>query len=505
MTLEAKSKAAYMNVLWIMTDQHRTDCLGFMGHPVVQTPHLDRLAESSVVFDNAFCQSPVCMASRAALLTGRYPGAVRVRGMGVLPPSEITFPEVLQRHGFRTGAFGKVHFTPQQYTLNQLQTDMPTLDWRQFAEDGLIAPVPDDPCKTNYGFETYTGCEDILYGRFREWLGETAPALLDGERTPLLPDGPGDLCVSPYHSEFHPSTFIAGAAERFIRAQDDSKPWFTFCSFVAPHHPFEAPEDQIARYDPSSIPLPDVKGGVDPTCIPHPAATAIGEMQQYSDAIQRRIVLHYLASISLIDDNVGRVLDALDQSGQADKTMIVFTSDHGEFLGNHDLLRKPSLHYDETLRVPLLIRPPAGAVTPRRERGLVELVDVVPTLLSLLDVPAPPGVQGMDLSAALRESERIGRDDIYSDMFDLAPQRFGDRSGPYMAVQTLRTERWKLNTYPTAGRAFGQLFDLQTDPDESRNLYAEPQCAKVREDMLWRLARRCHVNTDPMPPFLTQF
>ena len=496
---------AVRNILFIMTDQHRADCLGFMGHPVVQTPHLDRLAESSVVFDNAFCQSPVCMASRASLLTGRYPGAVRVRGMGVLPPSETTFPEVLQRNGYRTGAFGKVHLTPEQYTLQQLHTDVPTLDWREFAEHGLLTPIADDPCKKNYGFEAYTGCEDILYGRFREWLGENAPALLECERTPLLPDGPGDLCLSPYPSESHPSTFIAEGAEEFIRSQEGDKPWFAFCSFVAPHHPFEAPEDQIVRYDLDGIPLPAVKGGVDPACIPQPAAAAIGEMQGYADEVKRRIQLHYFASISLIDDNVGRLLDTLARTGQIDDTLIIFTSDHGEFLGNHDLLRKPSLHYDETLRVPLLIGTPGGELTPRREQGLVELVDVFPTLLGLLDIPATPGVQGIDWSSALHGGEGIGREDIYSDMFDLVPQLFGELSGPYRGVQTLRTERWKLNVYPTAGRQYGQLFDLQADPDESRNLYAESGYGEVREEMLWRLVHRCHVDTDPLPPYLTQF
>jgi len=132
-------------------------------------------------------------------------------------------------------------------------------------------------------------------------------------------------------------------------------------------------------------------------------------------------------------------------------------------------------------------------------------VDVFPTLLGLLDIPATPGVQGIDWSSALHGGEGIGREDIYSDMFDLVPQLFGELSGPYRGVQTLRTERWKLNVYPTAGRQYGQLFDLQADPDESRNLYAESGYGEVREEMLWRLVHRCHVDTDPLPPYLTQF
>jgi arylsulfatase len=495
-----------MNVLWIMTDQHRADCLGFMGHPVVQTPNLDRLAESSVVFDNAFCQSPVCMASRAVLFTGRYPSAVRVRGMGILPPTETTFPEVLQCNGYQTAAFGKVHLTPELYTLNQLKRDVPSLDLQDFAPESMIAPILNDPCKANYGFQTHVGCEDILRGRHREWLKERAPELADAKRpSPMMADGPKDLFVSPYPSEHHAATFVAESAEEFIRSQDGAKPWFTFCSFIGPHHPFEAPADQIARYDLNSIPLPELKGGVDPTCIPEPVASAIGGMSGYSDEVKRRIVLHYLARISLIDDGIGRLLDTLERTGQMEDTLILFTSDHGEFLGNHDLLRKPSMHYDEVMRVPLLVRMPGNAVAPRRETGLVELADVYPTLLGLLGISQTPGVQGMDWSSPLRKDEAIGREDVYSDMFDMEPMRFGERTGPFMAIQTIRTDAWKLSIYPTAGPEYGQLFDLANDPDETRNLYGDAKHAAIREKMLWRLLSRSHRNTDPLPPFLTQY
>jgi arylsulfatase A-like enzyme len=477
-----------------------------MGHPVVQTPNIDRIAETGIVFENAFCQSPVCMSSRASLFTGRYPTTVRVRGMGVLPPSETTFPEVLRRHGFHTAAFGKVHLTPEQYMRNELHEDTPTLDWRRFAKEAGIPPIPDDPCKENYGFETYVGCEDILHGEFKKWLKKRNPALAERKHERWSAETPGDLYVSPYPSEFHPTTFIAEQASGFIEARKDKNtPWFTFCSFIAPHHPFEAPQDQINRYDIKSIPLPSLKGGVEPSFIPPPASTAIGEMDQYSDEVKKLIVLHYLASISLIDDGVGKLLSALEKSGQMDDTIIIFTADHGEFLGNHGLLRKPSLHYDETLRVPLLIRMPDACSAPRRISGLVELTDVHPTLLGLLELPVNDGVQGIDWSAKLKTGESIGRDDIYADMFDITPQRFGKLSGPYTAVQTLRTERWKLNIYPTAGQQYGQLFDLQNDPDESRNLYADANFRDIREELLWRLTSRVHKNTDPLPFWLTQF
>jgi len=493
------------NLLWIMTDQHRADCLGCMGHPAIQTPHLDALAEEGVLFENAFCQSPVCMASRGVLFTGRYPEAIRIRGMGVLPPSEITIGEMLKRHGYRTAAFGKVHLTPEQHTRAQLNSDIPILDWRRFAVDAHLSPIPDAPCKRDYGFDLHMGCDDANQGHFRRWLKQHAPDLAELKPQRPVESAPGDLFVSPYPSRHHQSTFIAESCAEFLRHQKTGEPWFAFCSFVAPHHPFEAPEDQIARYDLDTTPLPRYKGGVDPAFIPPPMADAVDEIHQFSEAVQRRIVLHYLASISLIDDNTGRLVAALKETGQLENTILLFVSDHGEFLGNHGLLRKPSLHYDEVMQVPLILRLPECTCPGRRVSGLVELTDVCPTLLGLLDLPTHPGVQGIDWSDALRSGDDIGREDIYSDMFDLDPMVFARGTGPYGAVRTLRTRDWKLNVYPTAGQKYGQLFDLQNDPAEAHNLYGDPEHRDRREEMLWRLLQRIHRNADPLPLRLTQW
>ena len=193
----------------------------------------------------------------------------------------------------------------------------------------------------------------------------------------------------------------------------------------------------------------------------------------------------------------------LRESNCLDNTIIVFVADHGEFLGNHGLLRKPSLHYDETLRVPLLLRVPG--LSARRVAGLVELVDLHPTLLGLLGVQVNPGVQGLDWSHQLRDGVAFERESVYADMFDLEPMMFGRRIGPHVACQTLRTREWKLSVYPTAGKEFGQLFGLRDDPQESRNRYHDSDCSNIREELLWELVRRCHRQADPLPLLLTQF
>ncbi len=163
------------NVLWIMTDQQRADSMGCMGNEVARTPNIDRLAEEGILFSNAYCQSPVCMASRAVAFTGRYPSAIPVRGMGLLPPDEVTTPEMFQRSGYSTGGFGKLHLTPQLYTRDVLGSDKPILDVKTYADDAKIKCVPDDPFKKNYGFQTHVGCDDALQGEHRRWLEKVKP------------------------------------------------------------------------------------------------------------------------------------------------------------------------------------------------------------------------------------------------------------------------------------------------------------------------------------------
>jgi arylsulfatase A-like enzyme len=493
------------NVLWIMTDQHRADCLGCMGHPAVQTPNLDRLAAEGMAFDQAFCQSPVCMASRAALLTGRSPQALGVRGMDLLRPWETTTAEVLRRAGYHTGAFGKLHLTPELYTRDVLGSDVPVLDWRRFADAAALPALELPPEKEQYGFCEHLGCDDACQGRFHEWLRRRGEEPRPRPER-LCAEGPADLYVSPYSAELDPSAFIAERTADFIRRRAGGGPWMAFCSFIAPHHPFAAPAEQLARYDPDALPLPAAKGGVDLDGLPERLQAAIGETDRLPEAVLRRIVQHYLAAISQVDDGVGRLLQTLEETGQGDETIVLFVADHGEFLGNHGLLRKPSFQYDETLRVPLLLRLPEGPRN-RRVAGLVECIDLHPTLLGLLGVECNPGVQGRDWSDCLRREalEAIGHEAVHAEMHEMSPQTHGTPRGAFAAVQTLRTRTRKLCLYPTLGAEVGQLFDLANDPDESVNRYHDPAWRAEREALTHALVQRLHRNADPLPLRLTQW
>lgn len=493
-----------MNILWIMTDQHQAKCLGCMGNSVIQTPNIDRLADNGFLFENAFCQSPVCMSSRASLLTGRYPTTIRVHGMGILPPQETTLPEHLQRNGYTTGAFGKVHLTPEQYVKHHLGSDTPIIDWRVFQEETKLADCTDDPFKKDYGFQTHVGCDDACRGNHLNWLKKVAPELLDKPQE-KYDNGPNMLFISPYPSEYHHTTYIANNAIDYIKEKKDSdKPWFTFCSFIAPHHPFEAPRDQIDRYNENDIELPSKEIGVDIGTIPRRLMKGIDEFEQYSEDIQKKIILHYYASISLIDDCVGKFVDSLEETGQLDNTIILFVSDHGEHLGSHRLLKKSSFHYDETIKVPLIMNIP-GQNKPRRISGLVELVDVYPTLVGILGLEVNAGIQGIDMSDALLNNGNIGREDIYSDMYGMDKMVFAKPVGPFCSCRTIRTQDWKLSVYPEDGIDCSQMFDLKNDPDETKNLFNDPAYRDTREKLLWRFVQRSNSDADPLPLRLTQW
>ncbi len=518
-----------MNVLLILCDQLQAKCLGFMGHPVVQTPHLDRLAGESVVFDNAFVQVPVSLGSRSCILTGRYPEANGARSMSFLGPQERTLAEDLLRGGFDTALFGKLHLTPQLYTGETFKTREPVSDWRRFKEAAHLLDMVDDPARRHYGFAERVECEDSLQGSYEAWVRERmdrpksyrdgeagmkkhragAALVAEGRRPPsLFPGQPhAGVYVSPVPSELHHSSFIADQTEAFIRRRDaDSKPWFAFCSFLHPHHPFDAPQDQIDRYSPGDITLPPTNGEPSADEVPSRIAGAIGQFAKVCAEAQRMLIHHYYASISLIDDCIGRLRAALEETGQLENTIIAFGADHGEMLGSHGLLTKPTYLYDELIRVPLFIRVPrnhaAGNTTPRRIDGMVEMVDLYPTLLGLLDRPIHPGVQGINWTGPLLGGEAFGRQEIHCESFGTPFDMPGIHT---CKAQCLRTAKWKLNVYIESSHEHGQLFDLVNDPNESTNLYHDASHRDIREELMWRLLRKKNAQADPLPIRLSQW
>jgi arylsulfatase len=504
------------NVLLIMTDQHRADALGCMGNPVVLTPNIDRLASSGVVFDRAFTPCPVCMASRGAIHTGRLPRTIRVPSMGLLPPTEITLAESLKRSGYATGMFGKLHFTPQEYTLDSLGCDAPVISALPFLEAAGInssaaLAACDDPCKRDYGFDVAVGVEDFLWGHYLGWLRKLSPKHVPfhlsenwgkpqdrvkyGASPPsrrFYPDHLSDLFDSRMPADLHPSRFIVQKTQEFIRANRE-RPFFAHCSFVDPHHPFAAPEPFNRMYPADEMPIPSAAepdSGF-PRNLPAATLKQIRRMARFPPGLWQSCLSNYYGMISHIDSCVGDLLRELADMDLLEDTVIIFASDHGEYMGDHSLLYKGSLLFDSLIRVPLIIAWEGRIAGNRRRRKLAQTIDIYPTLMALLGLGCHSGVQGRDLSPMLSGGEESGHEAIFCELDQLPVSR---DAGPSWAV---RGDRWKLDYFPLSRT--GMLFDLADDPGERYNLYDDPGYNSVRHELMMGLLDHYHLAKDPLP------
>lgn len=473
------------NFLFILTDQQRFDTLGCNGNPVIQTPELDRLAAEGVNLTNLFVQSPMCMPSRAALATGRYPSVNGARWNGIgLPATERTFMQVLREHGCHTALFGKLHLLP--HVLRQRD------DLTFGFDEAVIAEHPRPHWASAYS----------------DWLREHHPEHeADGRLRTYSEEL--EIWVPARPVETHLSTWIGDETVRFLKSRPP-QPFFASMSFYDPHHPFDPPEPYASMYDPKDVPQPIQRPGELADKPPHfldghhgrvnpiigfsepPArggpATPQPDLSKVTPEQWGRVVAHYYGMVSLIDRQVGRALSALREAGLEQNTVVIFTSDHGELLGDHGLLFKGPHHYDCLLRVPTLARWPGRLPAGRRVDGLVEMLDLPATILEMAGIEPPLGMQGRSLMPLLEGAADDGRESVLVERQDLYWR---------LDVRTLRTHRWKLNYY--ANRPFGELFDLENDPQEFVNLWDDPGYATAKQELVGALLDRVIAAADPLP------
>jgi len=449
------------NILILMTDQQRWDAVGASGNPDIKTPHLDRLAAEGVNFDHFFVQNPVCMPSRVSFLTGQYPSTLRISHMAVpVPEDTVALPRLLGNYGYTSANIGKLHFLPHS-----------NRDHREvhpsYGFDHL--EISDEP-----------GCYEDAY---RAWVRRQAPDQLDLISLGLPPvaevyyrvmgikDGvphpperfPKEALAFRGRSDMTHTAFVADRTIEYLRQHRDD----SFCcvsGFYSPHSPWVAPQEFIDLYDPEHLTLPEFP----------PVVEAKRSDSSFSDAELRTARQGYYAMVSEVDHHVGRIMGALDELGIAEDTIIVFTSDHGEWLGEHLRYGKGFPAHDCVSRVPLLIRWPAGVASPgRKASGVVEGVDVVPTLLESAGIPVPYHIQGRSLLPALRDGDFEGRKSALTE-------------GTGIKVLRTRTHRY-------VSQADGKelLFDMQADPDGYQNVADDParsqDLAQVRHQLLKHL------------------
>jgi len=498
------------NVLWLCTDQQRYDTLGVTGNTFVHTPNLDRLAAAGVLFDRAYCQNPLCTPSRASFLTGRYPRTTRARenGQGI-PADEVLVTRLLADAGYLCGLAGKLHLSPCHPSV------CPVTERR--IDDGYT-----EFHWSHHPFPDWPGNEYI------HWLHERGVAFgrQPSELTPYVHSG--------MPAEYHQTTWCATKAVEFIeRAASGGRPWLFSFNCFDPHPSFDPPREYLERYLPrlDDIPLPDYRPGELDDKPPHQkrnhdrsrsavAGTPIPAPQ--TDRDHRLVRAAYWAMVDLIDAQVGRMLEALDRTGQRANTLVIFMSDHGEMLGDHGLYLKGGYLYEHAVHMPLIVSWPGRVEADRRgstirrltdrpdsprpelvegrSRALVEFTDLAPTLLEAAGLDRHPGMQGRSFWPLLTGAAPLHthREDVYAECLNSRPHRAGGRPpGRGLDLSMVRTDRWKLVV--VHGEDVGELYDLEDNPSETHNRWSDQACQGVKLTMLRRLCDRMAWTVDPLP------
>ncbi len=471
------------NILWICSDQQRWDTLGCYGNDFVETPHLDRLAREGTLFEHAYCQSPVCTPSRASFLTGRYPRTTRCRQNGVdIPPDEVLVTRMLADAGYACGLSGKLHLSACHPSVCR------TMERR--IEDGY----------DEFHWSHHSGPGWGEANEYWAWLAAQGAEF----RTPPHPDCRHVHLGMP--EELHQTTWCAEKACQFMRERaQDGQPWLFSVNVYDPHSAFDPPSSRLQRYldHLDSIPLPAYVEGELAAKPPYQSVDHLGAHGQQHDPAPNRLSASehrmiraaYWAMCDLIDAQVGRMLEVLRETGQRENTIVIFQSDHGEMLGDHGLYLKGPYFYEQAVHVPLIISL-CDTVRSQRSTALVELTDLAPTLLDAVGMDRHPGMQGRSLWPLLRGQAPAGRhrDDVYCEYYNAMPWH----TDPTAQLTMLRDHRHKIVV--DHSHSAGELYDLEADPGEHRNLWDDPASVETRADLLLRLCNRMAWTVDPLPP-----
>ena len=440
------------NVLFIAVDDLNTD-LGTYGHDLVVSPNIDRLAGQGIQFDRAYCQYPVCSPSRSSFLTGLYPeqtGVLTNQGQFRDRLQDTpTLPQWFKMHGYHTARVGKIyHYGVPSQIGTDGEDDPPS--WSETVNPrGIDREVHDR-------IHTLTPNQ---FGGTLSWLS-----------------------LDPSEG-LHTDELGAQAAIRIMEDHHPDKtgtPLFLAVGFYRPHTPFVAPDSLFGLYALSEIqPVLEVPGDRDD--IPLPALADRPKQRELSLQQRKEIIQAYYASISFMDRQVGRLLDALDELELADNTIIVFVSDHGYHLGHHGLWQKGDL-FEGSVRVPLIMSVPGASPVGSATNALVELVDLYPTLVELAGLPLPEHLAGYSLAPLILDPSLPGRPSAFSVANSRAAWVHPEMHGREVVGHTIRTQRYRYTEW-NAGAEGMELYDYQTDPMEYDNLAIKPAFAPIRDSL----------------------
>lgn len=485
------------NVLFIMCDQLRWDYLSCTGHPTLKTPNIDRLAEMGVRFDRTYVQSPVCGPSRASTLTGRTVFSHGATWNHVpMPIGEYTIGDYLRPHGVRVGVSGKTHFFPDPEGMARLGASD---DKGNYLTQGGYEPFErDDGLHPSHRVNPKLAYNEWLrahgYGGENPWHDFANSGENDAGEVQsgwLLRNSNLPARVREEHSE---TAYTTMRGREFIESAGDT-PWLLHLSYIKPHWPYVAPAPYHSMYSTKDM-LPvncDEKERVDP----HPVYAAFMDMDP-GEAFSRQevrdaVIPIYMGLVKQIDDHLGKLLDWMEETDRMKDTMIVFTSDHGDYLGDHWLGEKELFH-EASVRVPLIIYDPDESADDTRghvSEDLVEAIDLLPTFMDVMDIP--PDTQRLESHSLLPFIRGTGdapnRACVLSELdFASYEARKAVGSGASDSrIFMIRTERWKYIYYRTFRP---QLFDLENDPDEFTDLGASAEHEQIRQELQQMLMNR---------------
>ncbi len=491
-----------LNVLLITSDQQHWNTLG-QFNPEVRTPALDKLASQGTTFRRAYCPNPTCTPTRASMITGKYPSQHGAYSLGTkLPESEPTVGERLKEAGYRTALVGKAHFQPlhstEEYPSLEAYPKLQDLDfWADFA--GPFYGFDHVELARNHTDEAHVGQHYALWmeekglSNWRDYYLQPTGNVVAQQRKWLIPE------------RFHYNAWIAERSNSLISQYDEAgEPFFLWASFFDPHPKYLAPEPWDTMYDPAQVTVPGFSPGEHEASPPHlqltqqpdPDFSAWQEPNGAGchgfhshlhdrDELAKDIACYY-GMISCMDKYIGQIIDHLDDLGLAENTLVVFTSDHGHYFGQHGLIAKGAFHYEDGVRVPMIARLPGRIPAGQVSDSLQSLVDYAPTFLDCCGLAVPDEMTGLSQQQVWRGDASEAREQVIIE----------NRHQPTtLHLKTYIDARYKITLY--YHRDYGEIYDLVDDPNELNNLWPD---AELRARLTEAFLHAEMLKEEPLPP-----
>jgi len=490
------------NILLITSDQQHWNTLG-IANPEIRTPALDELAAEGTVFTNAFCVNPTCTPTRASIITGTYPSQHGAWALGTkLRESVPVVGDDLQRAGYRTALVGKAHFQPLKDTDEYPSIEAPPVlhdveFWKRF--HGPFYGFEHVELARGHTDEAWIGAHYVL------WLQENGCRHWRDYFRPPTGNNATQRWKWLIPERYHYNTWIAERTNALLEQYErDGEHFFLWASFFDPHPDYLVPEPWDTMYDPAKITVPAITPGEHDANPPHFAMTQqpkpdFSSWQEpdgntmhglHSHLVDRsdlaKDIAVYYAMVSLMDKYIGAILRRLDELGLAENTLVVFTSDHGHFFGQHGLTAKGPFHYNDMIKVPFVARMPGRVSAGRRTSALLSLVDLAPTFLSFAGLEVPRAMTGVSERDVFLGTKDKVRDHVIVE---------NHHQPTTVHLKTYVDERYKITVY--YNRDYGELFDLEADPGEVRNLWNSAEHAELKARLLLKFLH-AEMGKEPM-------